>query len=193
MSRLKAKIPNGEFTESSVIFTYGITNVFLEHLAGWGKPWSATDMEHVSISIMFLGGGLCGMLFESKRIKDALNQTILQSPAHGSDPYWELPDTQGVSLNPMPALVILLLGMMMGSHHQDSMVSTMVHKQWGNLLVGFALARGATYLLLYVKPPTSYLPARPPTEVIASFCLISGGLIFMLSVSTSARNYLIEQ
>lgn len=184
VSKWKAKVPSGEFTESSVIFTYGITNVFLEHLAGWGQEWSATDLEHVSISIMFLGGGLCGMLFESKRIKSWLNETILQAPARGStDANWRLPDTQGVSLNPMPALVILLLGMMMGSHHQDSMVSTMVHKQWGNLLVGFALARGATYLLLYLKPPTSYLPARPPTEIISSFCLVAGGLIFMLSVS----------
>lgn len=189
VSKWKAKVPSGEFTESSVIFTYGITNVFLEHLAGWGQEWSATDLEHVSISIMFLGGGLCGMLFESKRIKSWLNETILQAPARGStDANWRLPDTQGVSLNPMPALVILLLGMMMGSHHQDSMVSTMVHKQWGNLLVGFALARGATYLLLYLKPPTSYLPARPPTEIISSFCLVAGGLIFMLSTRTVVQS-----
>lgn len=185
----KANIRSGEFTESSVIFAYGITNVFLEHLAGWGKEWSARDMEHVSISIVFLGGGLCGMLFESKRIRDCLNETILQYPARGSsDTNWRLPDTQGVSLNPMPALVILLLGLMMSSHRQESMVSTMVHKQWGTLLVGFALARGATYILLYIKPPTSYLPARPPTEIIASFCLIGGGLIFMLSVSISTAN-----
>jgi hypothetical protein len=82
----------------------------------------------------------------------------------------------------MPALIILLLGMMMGSHHQTSMTSTMVHAQWGNMLVGFALARGMTYVLLFLRPPTSYLPARPPTEIIASFCLMAGGLIFMLSV-----------
>lgn len=190
----KANIRSGEFTESSVIFTYGITNVFLEHLAGAGKAWSSTDLEHASISVMFLGGGLCGMLFESKRIKNWLNETILQSPSHrSSDPNWQQPDTQSVSLNPMPALVILLLGMMMGSHHQDSMVSTMVHKQWGNLLAGFALARGATYILLYIKPPTSYLPARPPTEIISSFCLIGGGLIFMLSVSIPTYNHKTER
>lgn len=126
------------------------------------------------------------MLFESKRIREWLNSTLLQSPAHGSgDEAWQAPKSQGVPLNPMPALIILLLGMMMGSHHQDSMTSTMVHKQWGNLLVGFALARGMTYLLLFLKPPSSYLPARPPTEIVAAFCLISGGLIFMLSVSTT--------
>ncbi|KAL2811078.1 hypothetical protein BJX63DRAFT_422569 [Aspergillus granulosus] len=182
----KAKIATGEYTESAVIFSYGVSNVFLEHLGAWGKAWTATDFEHVSIAIMFLGGGLCGMLFESKRVKTWLNSTILRAPSHieahgSSEQAWDAPDTQGVSLNPMPALVILLLGMMMGSHHQTSMTSSMIHKQWGNMLVGFAMARCMTYVLLYLKPPTSYLPSRPPTEIVASFCLISGGLIFMLS------------
>ncbi|KAJ5779768.1 hypothetical protein N7457_007488 [Penicillium paradoxum] len=178
----KSKVPSGEATESFVIFLYGASNVFLEHLSNAGKKWSATDLEHVSISVLFFGGGLAGMLFESTRIREWLNSTVLQTPAHGtSDEAWQPPKSQGVSLNPMPALVIMLLGMMMGSHHQTSMTSTMVHKQWGNMLVGFAIARGMTYVLVFLKPPTSYLPARPPTEIIAAFCLISGGLIFMLS------------
>ncbi|KKK20050.1 integral membrane protein, partial [Aspergillus rambellii] len=182
----KARVATGEFTESAVIFTYGASNMFLEHLGSAGGAWTATDLEHVSISIMFFGGGLCGMLFESKRVKNWLNSSVLRYPSHleargAPDAAWRVPDTQGVSLNPMPALVILLLGMMMGSHHQTSMVSSMVHKQWGNMLVGFALARGMTYVLLYIKPPTSYLPSRPPTEIIAAFCLTAGGLIFMLS------------
>lgn len=54
----RARVPSGEFTESLVIFLYGITNVFLEHLAGWGQEWTAMDLEHVSISILFGGGGL---------------------------------------------------------------------------------------------------------------------------------------
>lgn len=178
----KAKVPSGEFVESFVIWLYGITNVFLEHLSNWGDAWSAADLEHTSISIMFFGGGLVGMLFESQRIRDALNSTLLRPPPHGSrDENWQPPKSQGVPLNPMPALIILLLGMMMGSHHQDSMTSTMVHKQWGNMLIGFALARGMTYVLLFLRPPTSYLPARPPTEIVAGFCLIAGGLTFMLS------------
>lgn len=57
----------------------------------------------------------------------------------------------------------------------------MVHKQWGTLLSGFSLCRGFTYLLTYLSPPKSVYPSRPPTELAASFCLISGGLIFMLS------------
>lgn len=54
----KASAPTAEFTESFVIWFYGTTNVFLEHLAAWGGPWTAQDLEHVSISIMFFGGGL---------------------------------------------------------------------------------------------------------------------------------------
>lgn len=61
------------------------------------------------------------------------------------------------------------------------MVSTSVHKQWGTLLVGFALARAVTYILFFLSPPTSVFPSRPPSELVAAFCLISGGLIFMAS------------
>jgi hypothetical protein len=84
-------------------------------------------------------------------------------------------------MNPMPALVILLLGKMMSAHHQNSMLSTMIHSQWGSMFMGFALARALTYITLYIRPPTSYLPSRPPTEIVTAFCLVSGGITFMLS------------
>lgn len=175
----KARVPSAEFVESFVIFLYGSSNVFLEHLAAWGDRWAAQDLEHVSISIMFFGGGLCGMLIESRRVRNLLNTNILASPANRGKE--ATPPSYVTSMNPFPALIILLLGLMMSSHHQTSMVSTMVHKQWGTLFVGFALARAVTYILNYLSPPSSYLPSRPPSEIIASFCLISGGLIFMAS------------
>jgi hypothetical protein len=84
-------------------------------------------------------------------------------------------------MNPMPALIILLLGKMMSSHHQASMLSTMIHSQWGSMFMGFALARCLTYIIMYVAPPTSYLPSRPPTEIITSFCLVAGGITFIVS------------
>ena len=83
----------------------------------------------------------------------------------------------------MPAIILLLLGLLMSGHHQVSPVSTAMHKQWGMLFLAAALARGVSYILVYVSPPTSYLPSRPPSEVIVAFCLISGGLIFMGSAS----------
>jgi hypothetical protein len=50
--------PSAEFVESALIFFYGSTNIFLEHLGGWGGEWSAQDLEHISITVLFIGGGL---------------------------------------------------------------------------------------------------------------------------------------
>lgn len=44
--------------ESTTIFVYGCSNIFLERLAGAGGAWSHGDLEHVSIAFMFIGGGL---------------------------------------------------------------------------------------------------------------------------------------
>jgi Protein of unknown function (Ytp1) len=127
------------------------------------------------------------MLIESTTIRRFLNTTVEALAARnnlqpaGEKISRQQPRSYAHSLNPMPALIILLLGVMMSSHHQDSMVSTLIHKQWGTLFVGFSLARGVTYIMTYLSPPTSIYPSRPPTELIAAFCLISGGLIFMAS------------
>jgi hypothetical protein len=204
---------SAEFVESFLIFFYGSTNVFLEHLNAWGKAWSAQDMEHISITIMFIGGGLvrksvmtrfpphtnglqCGMLIESASIRNLLNfNTTKDSTNHqGYSPFtdgeddgsnWQPPQSYKVSMNPLPALMVLLLGIMMSSHHQNSMVSTMIHKQWGTLLMGASFARGLTYIIFYLSPPTSFLPSRPPSELITAFCLMAGGLVFMASVCTN--------
>jgi len=127
------------------------------------------------------------MLIESRKIRDLLN-TTRQTPQSNLQDHREEsermePRTYRFSMNPVPALIVLLLGTMMSSHHQESMVSTMIHKQWGTLLVGAAFARAATYIVFYLSPPTSILPGRPPTELITAFCLMAGGLIFMSSVS----------
>ncbi|KAF7876645.1 hypothetical protein EAF04_001730 [Stromatinia cepivora] len=181
--------PTAEFVESFLIFFYGSTNVFLEHLAAWGNAWSAQDLEHISITIMFIGGGLCGMLIESNKIRNFLNTAVQQSSYSMSSyhPEAQEPKSYRFSMNPIPALVVMLLGMMMSSHHQHSMVSTMIHKQWGTLLVGAAFARAATYVVFYLAPPTSILPGRPPTEIITAFCLMAGGLIFMASSKDTVK------
>ncbi|KAK3690024.1 hypothetical protein B0T22DRAFT_185374 [Podospora appendiculata] len=181
--------PSAEFVESALIFFYGSTNIFLEHLGGAGGEWSAQDLEHVSITVLFIGGGLCGMLIESISIRDLLNATVTEAGhAAPENAYRDAerdelkqPETYRFSMNPIPALVILLLGIMMSSHTQDSMISSMVHKQWGNLLTGASFARAFTYVLIYLKPPTSIYPSRPPTELLTAFGLISGGVIFMAS------------
>ena len=50
--------PSAEFVESSLILLYGSTNIFLEHLGGWGGEWTAQDLEHMAITVLFIGGGL---------------------------------------------------------------------------------------------------------------------------------------
>ncbi|KAK3066188.1 hypothetical protein LTS18_001927, partial [Coniosporium uncinatum] len=130
-----------------------------------------------------------GVLVESKAIRRFLNTTITEykdetAATKEADDTWETwkePHQYRFPMNPLPGLVILLLGIMMSSHHQLSMTSTMIHKQWGTMFVGFAMARAVTYIVLYISPPQSLLPSRPPSEIITSFCLTAGGIIFMLS------------
>jgi hypothetical protein len=135
------------------------------------------------------------MLIESTTIRTLLNHTVTvtlppndnhdlensKEETHAE----EEPPSYAISTNPLPALVIFLLGAMMSAHTQDSLISGMVHKQWGQLLTGAAFARALTYALLWLRPPRSVLPSRPPTEVLAAFGLMGGGVVFMGSVSSS--------
>lgn len=127
------------------------------------------------------------MLIESVRIRDLLNTTVTSAidERYEDDHERELallaPTTYSFSMNPIPALVIMLTGIMMSSHTQQTMISSMVHKQWGTMLTGASFARGLSYIITYLKPPTSTLPSRPPTELLAAFGLMTGGIIFMAS------------
>ncbi|KAF2768994.1 hypothetical protein EJ03DRAFT_273020 [Teratosphaeria nubilosa] len=182
VERWKTRIPSAEFTESFVIWLYGASNVFLEHLGNAGGEWTPQDFEHVSITILFFGGGLLGMIIDSSSLRNLINTPVVsQKNASDAAQQWEEPKTYKFPLNPMPALVIMMLGMMMSAHKQNSMVSSMMHGQWGGLFTGFALSRAATYLLMYLKPPTSHFSARPPTELVAAYCLSFGGIMFMMS------------
>jgi len=186
--------------ESSVIFVYGASQQFMEHLGNHdGGLWSHKDLEHVSIAIMFLWAGLCGILIELPFIRRCYNRSIetIIRPARRQTGYQLVgpsdsrpgltvnpalgpPKQQGFSYNPFPGLIIFMTGIMMSMHHQESMLSTMIHKQWGYLLAAFSIFRLGTYFLLHLDPPSSYLPTRPITELLTSFCLICGGLMFMV-------------
>lgn len=123
------------------------------------------------------------MIVESRKMRNLLNTAILSSQplSHHFDEAWQQPTQYRFPMNPIPGLIILLLGKMMSSHHQASMLSTMIHSQWGGMFMGFAMARAVTYITLYISPPKSFLPSRPPSEVITSFCLMAGGITFMVS------------
>jgi len=125
---------------------------------------------------MFLGGGLLGLLLESKRIRRVVGSDCSD---HGA----------GFTLNPLPALVIFLLGVLMSRHHQHSRLSSTIHTQWGVLLAAAAVSRWLTYIVFFLAPPRSTAPTRPPTEVLTAFCLAAGGLVFMCS-NRDTVNYL---
>jgi hypothetical protein len=199
-SKWKSIVPSAEFTESFVIWLYGASNVFMEHLNNWGGTWSPQDFEHISITILFFGGGLFGMIIESQALRnltsapEQLQKSMFEDIETNDSGFKVVSEDSGhtsliqqrsnanrLSLNPMPALTIMFLGMMMSGHHQSSMVSTMLHAQWGMLFTGFAMARAVTYVMLYIKPPISHYPSRPPSELVAAFCLTAGGILFMNS------------
>ncbi|KAK6362464.1 hypothetical protein LTS17_012837 [Exophiala oligosperma] len=187
--------PSRPFTmeglECLLTFIYGITNVFLEHLSGWGGAWTAQDLEHVAISLLFIGGGACGLMAESRASRESVEDSLALEEKQNTIP--------GYSTNPVPTMIIFLLGVILGGHHQDTMESTMMHKwvmlfalpaaasvtdasQFGNFLTGASIMRAITYLLLYITPAKSTSPSRPPSELVTSFCLMSGGLMLMASV-----------
>ncbi|KAF8459502.1 hypothetical protein BGX38DRAFT_1149149 [Terfezia claveryi] len=196
-SELAKRVPSCEMLESSLILFYGTIDVFLEHLAAWGHAWTHMDLEHEAIAILFFGGGLCGVLLESKVVRDLLYRSPQDDEGHSHyvQPLHELftghrtPRETKVTYNILPALVLFLLGKSMTWHHQSSSLSVALHTQWGQLLSYAGVARVATYILLYISPPRSTAPSRPPTEVVASFCLMAGGLIFMLSNKDSIAGF----
>ncbi|KAI9012512.1 hypothetical protein CLU79DRAFT_770273 [Phycomyces nitens] len=166
-----------EMIECCLIFTYGITNTWMEHF-GQNSAWTHKDLEHASLAFMWWWCGLVGILVESRTLRRLLNRTEgtpLSEPKHEQ--------TQTFSMNPFPALTVLMTGISMGNHHQDTAYSTQVHYMWGLLLSMAAVFRFVTYATMYTSPPTNSTPSRPPSEAVGAFLLIAGSILFMASNS----------
>jgi len=170
---------SAEFIESTVIFLYGISNTWMERFgAKPGDPYSTKQVQHISIAVMFWFAGLIGMGMESRRMRRWLAASAVGSARLSS--VAEPPSYRG-SFNPFPALVIGVTGAAMSAHTQAYVFQVQIHQLWGWLLLGFSVLRCLTYFFLWLAPPKSILPSRPPTEVLGSFFLACGGLMFMLS------------
>jgi len=192
-SRLEAwrkRMPSAEFLECFVIFLYGVTNTWMERFgAKPGDPYTVKQIQHISIAVMFWFVGLVGMGLESKYVRNVLGYAaIMRNPAaaHAQSGLClvesqEQPPSYAGSFNPFPAFVIGATGMAMALHHQDYVYEVDIHVLWGVMLAAFSAFRIATYFFLWLRPPQSVLPSRPPSEALASFALALGGLIFMLS------------
>ncbi|KIJ20127.1 hypothetical protein PAXINDRAFT_68792 [Paxillus involutus ATCC 200175] len=173
---------SAEFVESAVIFLYGITNTWMERFGAHpGDPYTTKQVQHISIAVMFWFAGLVGMGMESKRVRRwlAASATVALGPARFSN--ITEPASYRASFNPFPALVIGVTGAAMSAHAQTYLFQVQIHQLWGLLLLGFAVLRCFTYFFLWLGPPSSVFPSRPPTEALGSFFLACGGLVFMFS------------
>jgi zinc transporter ZupT len=171
-----------EMIESLVIFTYGVTNTWMERWgANPGDPYTTKQIQHISIAVMFWFAGLIGIGMESQFVRHLLSQT-----SEGG--YSSMPDSRSGdeteypwSFNPFPALVIGVTGAAMAAHAQTYQFQVSIHVLWGGLLLGFSAFRFITYFLVWLQPPQATSPSRPPTEALGSFFLACGGLVFMMS------------
>jgi hypothetical protein len=184
-----------EFIESFLIFFYGSTNVFLERLASDGGAWTAKDLQHASLAFIYIGCGLCGLICEFKlngwrHGKAVDNYKLLMKKRADLENAKEINIKQniikaspGFSPNPFPVLTIFWTGILMSKHQQASALSTEIHTLWGNLFICACIFRLLTYVMLLILPVDNSLtkPHRPFTELIASFALILGGMMFMES------------
>ncbi|KAH9998402.1 hypothetical protein BJV77DRAFT_1058788 [Russula vinacea] len=175
---------SAEFVESLVIFVYGITNTWMERFGAHpGDPYTNKQIQHISIALMFWFAGLVGMGLESRRLRrwlSAMSTTSVKASRRNSGALAELAGYGG-GFNPFPALVIGVTGAVMSAHFQTYLFQVQIHALWGYCLSGFAFLRCLTYFFVWLRPPRSIYPSRPPSEALASFFLSCGGLIFILS------------
>ncbi|KNZ73834.1 hypothetical protein J132_09475 [Termitomyces sp. J132] len=175
---------SAEFTESFVIFFYGATNTWMERFGAHpGDPYTTKQIQHIGIAVMFCFAGLIGMGIESKLLRKWLASSAFTTSRteRGAEESVEEPQSYSASFNPFPALAIGVTGAAMAAHAQTYLFQVQIHTLWGNLLVAFSALRCFTYFFLWLRPPKSVLPSRPPTEALGSFFLACGGLVFMLS------------
>ncbi|KAJ8698083.1 hypothetical protein PTI98_004833 [Pleurotus ostreatus] len=177
---------SAEFVESLVIFIYGITNTWMERFgANPGDPYTTKQIQHIGIAVMFWFAGLVGMGIESRMVRRWLASSTMAGVKVTTRLREEgaiaEPPSYRASFNPFPALVIGVTGAAMAAHFQTYLFQVQIHQLWGNLLLGFSVLRCLTYFFLWLSPPTSVLPSRPPTEALGSFFLACGGLEFMFS------------
>ncbi|GAN10083.1 integral membrane protein [Mucor ambiguus] len=181
-----------ETIECSLIFFYGITNTWMEHF-GPDDTWTPKDLEHASLAFMFWWTGLLGILIESRTIRKILEKSMPRTPYDDEEEFVMANNRKQhgakrskkqklqVNFNPIPALTILITGLSLGNHHQDTLYSSRVHYLWGLLISAAAVCRIITYITLFKSLPKSGKPLRPPSEALGIFLLVCGSILFTAS------------
>jgi hypothetical protein len=129
-----------------------------------GSPYTIHQVQHISIALMFFGGGLMGLALESTYARNLLVTSVASLDGRRLSKI-DKPPTWSGSFNPFPALVIGLVsamsplglsehgaatlicallcqtGLVMGSHHQKYVFAIQIHALWGNFLALFGVFR----------------------------------------------------
>lgn len=92
-----------EFWDSWIITVWGVVNTFTEHHGG---DWSAKDMQHTILGVLWWAGGILGI--------------------------WLSRNNQR---NVVPSVIIILTGWAMSEHAQALEISTKVHALFGHTLM----------------------------------------------------------
>ncbi|KAG0225145.1 hypothetical protein B0O80DRAFT_442247 [Mortierella sp. GBAus27b] len=122
-------ITRPEWYESLAMTIWGVINFSVLHQ--WGTRWSHSDLQHTSLGLLWVGGGLLSLVLESKY--SPLSQFLIRK-------------------NPIPALLIILTGFAMGQHFQYYQFATMVHTFFGYCLMLGGLCR---LIQLALRPAVS--------------------------------------
>ncbi|KAH8928513.1 hypothetical protein BT69DRAFT_1237032 [Atractiella rhizophila] len=155
---LERKNISQEYLDSWVICVWGIVNTFTEHdFLEKSGGWSVKDMQHSSMGVIWWAGGALGIFLGRNRKR-----------------------------NFVPSAILILTGWAMSSHAQAMMLSTEVHKAFGEALMGAGLARliEICFVLkgkhsLHELDPSVDEGAIHPWQHLPPFLLICSGLTFM--------------
>jgi hypothetical protein len=92
------------FYDSVIIFSWGVVNSLTEH--PWGSAWSHGDVQHTSMGVLWLTGGLLSILMQYSS-----------------------------TVNFVPSIVFGVTGIAMSLHHQIRPISTSMHAFFGVTLL----------------------------------------------------------
>ncbi|KAF8631965.1 hypothetical protein AX15_002101 [Amanita polypyramis BW_CC] len=172
-----------EWWDSWVIMLWGIVNTFTEHHGG---PWSAKDLQHTTLGVLWWAGGLLGIFLARN------NQR-----------------------NVVPAIIIILTGWAMSDHAQALMISTKVHSIFGYTLMSGGMTRiiEICFLPTFPSPSTSRIVSSAADDDnnsdhtlndegtiprygakerafrhLPPFLLVSAGLLFMSATDEELEN-----
>ncbi|KAG0001602.1 hypothetical protein BGZ80_000224 [Entomortierella chlamydospora] len=120
--------------ETIVMTVWGVINFSILHQ--WGTRWSHADLQHTSLGLLWIGGGVLSLFLESKY--NPLAQFMIRK-------------------NPIPALLIVMTGYAMGQHQQYYKFATTVHTFFGYTLMLGGVAR---LIQLALRPSVSPMDIR---------------------------------